>query len=32
MLLRPKGFPCGDPYNQYREAWHLLGEPGRRSF
>jgi len=27
ILLRPKGFLRGDPYRQYREAWHLLGEP-----
>jgi hypothetical protein len=32
MLLRPKGFPRGDPYSQYREAWHLLGKPDGPAF
>jgi hypothetical protein len=28
LILRPKGIPREDPYAHYREAWHLLREPG----
>jgi hypothetical protein len=27
LMIRPKGYVHGDPYAEYREAWHLFWEP-----
>ena len=32
LMFRPRGYPRGDPYPYYREAWMLLSEPDGITF
>jgi hypothetical protein len=32
VAFRPKGYPRGDPYAHYREAWHFLRKPDGLTF